>query len=120
MLIEIVYLFGSGRFQSRGSHLPREQVLCSTHNGGVSLYRGSLAADMAVLKRNEEGVSASGNWLLLVFLLANGLRLFVVGLLPTGIGVVLAHRFGDNFGLFAEILLIHHSILANDECHYAR
>lgn len=42
---------------------PVEQVLCSTHNGGVSLYRGSLAADSAVLKRNEEGVSASGNWL---------------------------------------------------------
>src|SRR4029077_5681148 len=57
---------------------------------------------------------------LLVFLLANGLRLFVVGLLPAGIGVVFVHRFGDDIGLFAEILLIHHSILANDECHSAR
>src|SRR5258708_20767751 len=40
-------------------------------------------------------------------------------LLPTGIGVVFLHARGENFGLLAKILLIHNSILVNDEGHHA-
>jgi hypothetical protein len=55
---------------------------------------------------------------LLVFLLADSLLRLVFRLLPAGIRVVFVHRFGGNIGLLAEILLIHHSVLADDEGHY--
>src|SRR5260370_28613715 len=46
---------------------------------------------------------------------ASGLLLLLLGLFPTGIRVVLLHAFGENFGLLAEILLVHDSIRANDK-----
>src|SRR5260370_23847692 len=49
---------------------------------------------------------------------ASGLLLLLLGLFPTGIRVVLLHAFGENFGLLAEILLVHDSIRANDKCHH--
>src|SRR5271165_1750224 len=39
--------------------------------------------------------------------------------LPSGIGLVFPHSFGENIGLVAEISLIHDSILVNDEGHYS-
>src|SRR6266853_1072191 len=55
----------------------------------------------------------------LSFLYASNLVLLLFSLLPTGIGVVFLHSFGVSIGLLAEILLIHHSIQANDERHHA-
>ena len=47
---------------------------------------------------------------LLGFLPPSNLLLLLFSLLPTGIGVVFLHTFGENVSLLAEILLIHHSI----------
>jgi hypothetical protein len=52
-------------------------------------------------------------------LLASGLLLLHFGLLPTGIGIVFLHRFRENIGLLAEILLIHHPVAADDKSHDA-
>jgi hypothetical protein len=54
---------------------------------------------------------------LLRFLHASSL-LLLFSLLPTGIGIVFLHVFGMKIGLLAEILLIHHSINADDESHH--
>lgn len=45
--------------------------------------------------------------------------LLVLSLFPGGIGVVLLHGFGENIGLLAQILLIHHSVLAHNKRHHA-
>src|ERR1035437_6385488 len=66
------------------------------------------------------GASTATECLLLGFLPASILLLLLFRLLPTGIGVVFAHGFGENIGLLAEILLIHDSILANNERHHTR
>src|ERR1017187_7734886 len=57
--------------------------------------------------------------LLLGLLLASSFVRLLFSLLPTGVGVVFLHRFGENIGLLAEILLVHHSIPVNDEGHHA-
>src|SRR5271166_4223215 len=54
------------------------------------------------------------------FRLASSLLLLLFSLLPTGIGVEFLHRLGENIGLLTEILLVHDSILVDDECHHAR
>src|SRR5271165_1098107 len=54
------------------------------------------------------------------FLLASNLLLLLFTLLPTGIGVVFLDRLGESIGLLPEILLVHDSILADDECHHSR
>src|ERR1022692_4643899 len=58
--------------------------------------------------------------LLLGFLRARNLLLLIFRLLPTGIGVEFLHGFGERIRLLAEILLIHHAIPADHECHHAR
>ena len=58
--------------------------------------------------------------LLLGFLRARNFLLLVFRLLPTGTGVEFLHGFGERIRLLAEILLIHHAIRANHECHHAR
>src|SRR5258706_10356450 len=55
----------------------------------------------------------------LFFLLSRSLPLRFFSLLPAGIGIVFLHGFGDNAGLFSEILLIHHAIAADNERHHA-
>src|SRR5208283_4636290 len=63
-------------------------------------------------------VSAATECRLLGFLLDSSLLLLLFSLLPTGIGVVFLHTFGENIGLPAEILLIHHAVLGDDERHH--
>src|SRR5580700_4741789 len=76
-------------------------------------YRWSFSAGVRakygrVIAESELGVLSVGSFFLLIFSLP-----------PTGIGIVFLHGFGVVISLLAEILLIHGSILANDECHHA-
>src|SRR6266481_1676922 len=76
------------------------------------------------MERKALGLLAGGQvqrqeCLLVGFLLASSLLLLLFSLLPTGIGVVFLHGFGENIGLLAEVLLIHHSIFSNDEGHHS-
>src|SRR5580700_11820868 len=76
-------------------------------------YRWSFSAGVRakygrVIAESELGVLSVGSFFLLIFSLP-----------PTGIGIVFLHGFGVVISLLAEILLIHDSVLSNDECHYA-
>jgi hypothetical protein len=51
--------------------------------------------------------------------IADSLLLRLLSLVPSGIGIVFLHDFGDNTGLFSEIFLIYDSIATDDEGHYA-
>jgi hypothetical protein len=48
---------------------------------------------------------------------AGSFFLLIISLPPTGIGIVFPRGFCVVISLLAEILLIHNSILANDECY---
>ncbi len=50
----------------------------------------------------------------------NFLRVHLFCLMPTGIGVVFLHGFGESLGLLAKIFFVHDSILVHDERHHAR
>src|SRR5580658_620097 len=57
-------------------------------------------------------------YLSLGFLIARSLVRLLYSLLPLGIGIVFLHGLGECIGLFPEVLLIHHAIVGNDECHH--
>jgi hypothetical protein len=82
------------------------------------MFGGSLES-VPRRKASRRPSSAATRCLLLGFLLGSSLLLLLFSLLPTGIGVVFLHSFGENISLLAEVLLIHYSILVNDECHHA-
>jgi hypothetical protein len=52
------------------------------------------------------------------FLLGRSLQRLLFRLLPTGVGVVLLNSYPEHLGLLAEVLLVHNSILVNDEGHH--
>src|ERR1700722_20796449 len=60
------------------------------------------------------------NAALLGFVLASSFHRLLLSSFPTGGGIVFVHCFGENICLLAEVLLIYHAILANDEGHHAR
>src|ERR1700722_516223 len=66
----------------------------------------------------RRGDRQTTGYLSLGFLVASNLVLLLYGLLPFGIGIVFLHGLGECLGLFPEVLLIHHAIVGNDECHH--
>src|SRR3984957_18098889 len=67
----------------------------------------------------RRGDRQTTGYLSLGFLVASNLVLLLYSLLPLGIGIVFLHGLSECIGLFPEVLLIHHAIVGNDECHHA-
>src|SRR4029077_6559019 len=84
----------------------------------TSMWSPSSFSESDVIRSGYEFGDRSPLFLSTGFRFGSGL-LLLFSLLPSGIGVVLLHALGENFGFLTEIFLIHHSIRANDEGHHA-